>query len=123
MCILRYAPSSEPSASMTAAGFTKMPAPLPLEDGYDNYNLELPRHLPHPFDRRTRNRLGEIEALVLLGLAEVGRVEQLLKADDLRAALGRLADARDRPLDVFVYVARDRFLDNSNCECRRGGHE
>jgi hypothetical protein len=101
---------------MTAGG-------LPLEDRYDNYYLELPRHLLHPLDSRSGNRLGKIEALVLLGLAEVRRVEQLLKADDLRAAFGRLTDAHDRPLDVLVYVVRDRFLDNSDCECRRGGHE
>ena len=39
--------------------------------------------------RRAGNRLGEVEALALLRLAEVGRVEQLLQADDLRAACAR----------------------------------
>ena len=43
------------------------------------------------------NRLGEVEPLALLRLAEVRRVEQLLQADDLRAAAGGLADQPLRP--------------------------
>ena len=60
---------------------------LSLEDRYDDYQLELFRHLPHPVDGRPGDRLGQIEALVLLRFAKVRRVEQLLEADDLRPFL------------------------------------
>ena len=82
--------------------------------------LELLRELLHRVGRRPGNRLGEIEALALLRLAEVRRVEQLLEADDLRALVGGFADARDRALDVLVDVVRDCFLYDSYSEKGEG---
>src|SRR5258706_11160151 len=95
---------------------------LALEDWYDNYHLELARQLLHALHCRTIDRLGQIEALVLLGFAEVRRVEQLLEADDLRALLGRFADSGLGTVDVFPDVVGDRFLDDSNGERRRCCH-
>ena len=52
------------------------PIPGPtLEDGDDDHQLQLARELLHRFDRRPRNRLGQIESLVLLRLAEVRSIE------------------------------------------------
>ena len=70
-------------------------------------------------DRRSGDRLREIEALGLLRLAEVRRVEELLQADhDLRAAAGGFADALDGALDVLRRVGGDRFLNQSDRERR-----
>ena len=63
---------------------------LPLEDRHDDDDRQLTRERLHRVRRRTGNRLGQVEAVALLRLAEVERVEQLLQADDLRAAPGRV---------------------------------
>ena len=44
---------------------------------------------------RAGDGLGQVEVVVIFFAAEVLRAEQLLQADDLRAALGGLADRRD----------------------------
>ena len=72
----------------------------------------------HAIRRRARNRLGEVEALALLRLAEVRRVEQLLEADDLRAARRRLANARDRRGDGRRRVVARGVLDDADGEWR-----
>src|SRR3984893_13308025 len=89
---------------------------LPLEDWYDNYHLELARQLLHALHRRPVDRLRQIEALVLLGFAEVRCVEQLLEADDLRALHSRFADAGLGPVDGFPDVVGDRLLAYSGGE-------
>ena len=89
---------------------------LSLEDRHHQHHLQLSRQLSHPLYGRSGNWLGEIEALVLLRLAEVGRVEKLLQADNLGALFGCLADVGLRARDVLFYVVADRFLDNSDGE-------
>ena len=56
----------------------------------------------------------------LLRLAEVRRVEQLLEADDLRAARRGIADAFDRVRDVLRHVAGGAVLNDPDREGR--GH-
>ena len=63
---------------------------LPLEDRHDEDDRQLTRELLHRIRGRSGNRLCQVEAVALLRLAEVERVEQLLQADDLRAAPGRV---------------------------------
>ena len=63
---------------------------LPLEDRHDDDDRQLARQRLHRVGRRPGNRFGEIEAIALLRLAEVERVEQLLQADNLRASSGRV---------------------------------
>ena len=63
---------------------------LPLENRHDDHDGQLAGKLLHRVGRRPGNRFGEIEAIALLRLAEVERVEQLLQADDLRASPGRV---------------------------------
>ena len=67
---------------------------LPFEDRHDEDDLKLARERLHGVGGRTGNRLGQVEALAVLRLAEVGRVEELLEADDLRAASGGVANQR-----------------------------
>ena len=72
---------------MTAGGVAVDARAALLEDRHDEDDAELLRERLHALGRRPRNRLGEIEALALsVDLAEVRRVEELLEADDLRAA-------------------------------------
>ena len=54
------------------------------------------------------NRLGEVEALALLRFAEVRRVEELLEADDLRAARRGFANALDGRRDRCFARRRSR---------------
>ena len=63
-----------------------------LEDRHDDHDAELAREPLHALGDRPRNRLGEIEALRVGHFAEVRRVEELLQADDLRAARGGFTD-------------------------------
>ena len=51
---------------------------------------------------------------MLLRFTEVGRVEQLLEANYLRAFRSRLADACLGAADVFLDVVVDRFLNYSD---------
>ena len=69
-----------------------------LEDRHDEDDAELLGERAHALDDRPGDRLGEIEALGVGDLAEVGGVEELLEADDLRAALRGFPHFGDRLL-------------------------
>ena len=69
-----------------------MPAVCRSKIGTMMTTCQLARDRLHPLGGRARDRLREVEAVALLRLAEVERVEQLLEADDLRAALRRVAN-------------------------------
>ena len=62
------------------------------------------------------DRLGQVEQLGILFAAEVLRAEQLLQADDLRAAAGRLADAPLGLGQVLVGIERAGHLDQAHAE-------
>src|SRR4030095_8438992 len=84
-------------------------------------NGELSGETLHHRRRRARNRLGQVEAIQLLRLAEVRRVEELLQADDLGALARGLAHQALSPRDVGVAVVAGAVLDDSDGE-RCVGH-
>src|SRR5918992_5466008 len=94
---------------------------LPLENRCDYDDLELARELLQRADRCSRNGFCEIEPLGLLRLAEVGSVEQLLKADDLSAAIRGFAHSCHGARDVVRHVVSYGFLDQTDSE-RRFSH-
>ncbi len=59
------------------------------------------------------DRFGVVEMLVLLHLAEVGAVEDLLKADDLGTLIGGLMGVVDVLFDHGVFVSGPLGLDQS----------
>jgi hypothetical protein len=63
-------------------------SPALEERGHDD-DLELARQLAERLRRRTRDRLGERETVVILGLTEVARAEELGQADEVGTAFGR----------------------------------
>src|ERR1039458_1775415 len=60
------------------------------------------------------NRFGEIEKFRVLGLTRVVRAEQLLSADDLRAAPGGLLDFGDCLVEVEARLGRTAHLNEAN---------
>ena len=62
------------------------------------------------------NRLRQVEMLDLRRLGEVGRVEELLEADDLRALARRVANKLHRARDVGVHIAGRMVLDDADRE-------
>src|SRR5207237_8906295 len=69
-----------------------------LKQRRDDDDLLLLGQLAQRLGRRAGDRLGQFEQSAVFGLAEVLRAEKLLQADDLRAALGRITNARQRLL-------------------------
>ena len=89
---------------------------LPLEDRDDDNDLELARNRLHPPGRRSGNRFREVEAIALLRLAEVRRVEQFLEADDLRAAPRRVTNEPFRSCDIGGGIVGRVVLDDADGE-------
>ena len=89
---------------------------LPLENRHDDDNLELARNRLHPLGRRSGNRFCEVEAIALLRLAEIRRIEQLLEADDLRAALRRITNEPFRPRNIGGGIVGRVVLDDADGE-------
>src|SRR5206468_13123962 len=77
---------------------------------------KLAREPLHQRDRRPGNILREVEAVVLLRLAEILRVKQLLQADDLRAALRCLADLLLGPREIVGAVGGGVVLNEADRE-------
>src|SRR5260221_1171301 len=94
---------------------------LAFEDGGDEYDAELCGELLHDGGGGTGDRLRHVEALVLLRLAEIRRVEELLETDDLRAARSRFPNARDGGVDIGFGVRRVGILNDSDAK-RCAGH-
>ena len=116
MCILRYTPEHAAVGVDDDGGVPVDAGRLPLEQRHDQHDGQLAREARHRVRRRAGNRLGEIEAIALLRLAEVRRVEQLLEADDLRTAAGRLAHQPLGARDVGRGVGRRVILDEADGE-------
>src|SRR3984885_10666113 len=83
----------------------------PLEDRRDDNYFPRFGDGAECFRGRSGNRLGEIEEFRVLGLTRVMRAEQLLRANDLRAALGGLLDFRDRLVEIEARLRRTTHLD------------
>ena len=103
-------PSSEPSASITAAVLWYSPAARRSKSDATITTLVLLRERLERLGGRARNRLGELEEAVILDLAEILRAEQLLRADDLRPAIGRLLDERELPGEIGLGILAARHL-------------
>ena len=73
-----------------------------LEERRDDHDAELGRERGERLGGRAGDRLGQIEEPMVLHLAEVLATEELLQADDLRAARGGIADALHGLLHVDV---------------------
>ncbi len=82
-----------------------------LEERHGQHELALPGDLLHALDGRLLvDRMREVEVLVLLVDAEVGRFEELLQQDDLRARVRGLVDERFGARDVGIDVPAARHL-------------
>src|SRR5207248_3136821 len=91
-------------------------ARLSLEERHDEHYRELFRQRLHAVGGRSRDRLSDVEALELLRLREVRRVEELLEANDLRAARGGFAHTLFGGGDVRRDIAARRVLDDADCK-------
>ena len=118
MCILRYRPSSVPSASMTSAVLWYTPAVAALEDGADDDDAELARELGEALGGGTGNRLGEVERSAVFLAAEILRAEEFLDADDLRAPSGGFADAPFGFGQILVGIDRAGHLNEAHAKFR-----
>jgi hypothetical protein len=86
------------------------------EDGHHDHHRELPGERLEAVGDGPRHRLRQVEVLDARRLGEVRRVEQLLEADDLRAAARGLADELDRARDVRRGVVGRVVLDDADGE-------
>src|SRR5208282_1310514 len=86
----------------------------PLEDRCDDNYFPRLGDGAERFGGGSGNRLGEIEEFRVLGLTRVMRAEQLLRANDLRAAFGGLLDFRDRLVEIEARLGRTTHLDEPN---------
>ena len=75
-----------------------------LEQRGDDDHAQLLGQGGEPLGAGPGNRLGQIEEAMVLDLAEVLAPEELLEADDLRAAGGRLAHAVERGAHIGLGV-------------------
>src|SRR5271168_4065073 len=83
----------------------------PLEDRCDDNYFPRLGDGAERFGGGSGNRLGEIEEFRVLGLTRVMRAEQLLRANDLRAAFGRLLNFRNRLVEIEPRLGRTTHLD------------
>ena len=90
-----------------------------LEDRADHDHARLSGDLGERLGGRARDRLGQVEAGGVLGLAEIRRAEQLGQAGDLDAAVRGIAQHRARPAQVVVRVGRASHLDQAHGERAR----
>ena len=119
MCILRYTPSSEPSASMTAAVLWYSPAARFSNSDAMMTALYFFASLRERVGRWAGDRLGEREEAVVFDLAEVLRAEQLLRAEDLRALLQRLLGEGELVGEVPLGILAARHLRKAYLDDRR----
>jgi hypothetical protein len=102
-----------------------------LEDRRDDDDFPRLGHGAERFGGGSGNRFGEIEKFRVLGLTRVVRAEQLLSADDLRAAPGGLLDFGDCLVEIEARLGRTAHLNESNgdlvgarfhdnCDSKRG---
>ena len=66
------------------------------------------------FSGRAGNRLGEIEKFRILDLTRILAAEQLLRADDVGAALGGVLDFGDGLVEIEARLGRTTHLDEPN---------
>ena len=79
------------------------------ERGDDDHPVLLRKRL-EGVGGRPGNRLGEREEAMVLGLAEVGRPEELLRADDVGAFGRGLAGERELPGEIGLGIGTARHL-------------
>src|SRR5690606_11686339 len=89
---------------------------LTLEDRHDDDDLQLFRQSQHPIRGRPGDRLRQVEPVGVRRLAEVGRVEELLETDDLRALLRRLANLGHGGLELCLTIVGYCFLNEADGE-------
>ncbi len=85
-----------------------------LEDRRDDDDFPRLGHGAERFSGGAGNRFGEIEKFRVLGLTRVARAEQLLGADDLRAAPGGLLDFGDCLVEIEPRLRRTAHLDEAD---------
>ena len=85
-------------------------------------DLELFRDRAERVGGRPGNRLGELEELVVLGLAEIRAAEEFLEADDLRPAARRIANPFNGMRQVGRGVRGGALLDQAERHCARCRH-
>ena len=86
----------------------------PFEERGDDHHTKFPSEFLENRGRGARDRLGEVEVFVVFDLAEVDRLEKLLKADDVRALGSSLAHAPTGSGDVGFDIERAGVLDESD---------
>ncbi len=91
-----------------------------FEEGGDNHTVVLAGGGGQPFGRGPRHRFGEGEPSGVLILAEIRREEQLLEANNLRAAAGRLGDAFEGTLKIFLPDGTATRLNQTDLYVHRG---
>ena len=74
-----------------------------FEERHDDHHAEFLRQRSQNIRRGPWNSLGEVKQFRVLRDAEVGRVEKLLQAHDLRAASRRVTDQRHMLAQAFVF--------------------
>ncbi len=89
-----------------------------LEERPDDHDAQLAGQLGQGVGGGTRDRLSQIEELVIFGLAEVLTAEKLLQADDLGAATGGFPNTLDRLAHILGGVGCAAHLHQTE---RNGG--
>jgi hypothetical protein len=92
-----------------------------LEQRRHDDDAQLLGQTGEPLGAGPRNRLGEVEEAMVLDLAEVPAPEELLQADDLGAASGRLAHAVQRRAQVGLGVVAAAALHQTKGDLLVGG--
>jgi len=90
-----------------------------FEKGSDDDHPAFTRQLRHRVRARPGNLLRELEVFVVLHLAEVLRGEELLQADDLRAAIGGFAHLGQGLGEIFLPLHGAAHLDESESDFGR----
>ena len=122
MCILRYMPSDLAIGADHRRGVVIQPGRAPLEQRRDDDHLQFARDLAERFGRRSGNRLGQVEQFRVLFAAEILRAEQLLQANDLRAARGGFANLRHRFIQILLSTQRTGGLHQTDSKGLRHRH-
>ena len=93
-----------------------------LEERRDDHHAAFPRDRFKFRGRGAGNFLGQGKVRVVFRLAKILRAKQLRQADDLRALLRRVANARDRLRHVCSRIGPALHLDQGDLCFRTVGH-